>query len=56
MSNLYRVNLEVWESVESRLSRGKMLQKVPVALLVTARRCLVYISPGARRRPKFFAS
>jgi hypothetical protein len=56
MSNLYRVSLEVWERVESRLSRGKMLQNVPVALLVTARRCLVYIIPGARRWPKFFVS
>jgi hypothetical protein len=53
MSNLCRVNLEVWESVESRVSSGKMLQKVPVALLVTAHRCFVYISPGARRMPKF---
>ena len=41
ISNLYSVNLDVCESVESRLRRGKMLQRVPVALLVTVRMCLV---------------
>jgi hypothetical protein len=35
VSNLYRVNFEVCESVECRVSKGKMLQRVPVALLVT---------------------
>jgi hypothetical protein len=39
--NLYSVNLEVCESVECRVRRGKMLQRVPVTLLVTVRRYLV---------------
>jgi hypothetical protein len=30
MSNLYSINLEVWENVESRASRGKMLQRVNI--------------------------
>jgi hypothetical protein len=38
MSNLYRVNLEVCESVESRVRKEKVLQRVPVALLVTVHR------------------
>jgi hypothetical protein len=41
ISNLYSVSLEVCESVECRLRRGKMLQRVPVALLETVRRYLV---------------
>jgi hypothetical protein len=41
ISNLYSVNLEVCESVESRLRKGKMLQRVRVPLLETVRRCLV---------------
>jgi hypothetical protein len=52
MSNLCRVNLEVCESVESRVRRGKMLQRVPVALLVMVCRCKF----GFRRRPKYFTS
>jgi hypothetical protein len=39
MSNLYRVNVGVCESVECRVGRGKMLQRVPVAVLVTVRSC-----------------
>jgi hypothetical protein len=50
MSNLRRVNLEVCESVNSRVSRGTMSQRVPVAVLVTVRRCLVWSSVGSRRR------
>jgi hypothetical protein len=41
MSNVHRVNWGDCESVQSRVSRGKMLQRVPVALLVTVHGCLL---------------
>jgi hypothetical protein len=33
ISNLYSVNVEVCESVESRLRGGKILQRVPVGFV-----------------------
>jgi hypothetical protein len=44
MSNLYRINFVFCESVASRETRGKMLQRTPMALLVTVRKCLVFKS------------
>lgn len=43
-TNLHRVDLVFCESVESRASRGKMLGRTSVVLLVVVRKCLVFKS------------
>jgi hypothetical protein len=56
MSNLLRADLVFCESVESRASRGKLLQRKSVALLVTVRQFLAQRSSEPIRRPKYCMS
>ena len=42
--------------VECGVRRGKMLQRVPVPMLVTVRSRLVWSSVGSRRRPKYITA
>jgi hypothetical protein len=53
---IYIVHLFFCKSVESRESRGKMIQKAPVALLVMTRKCLVKNSLQSKRGTKRFTS
>jgi len=56
MSNLYRADLVYCESVESRASREKLLQRKSMALSVIVRTCLVQRISEPKSRPKYCTS
>ena len=52
-SNLYRADLVYCGSVDSRESRGKLLQRKSTALSVIVRKFLVQRSSEPKRRSKY---